>query len=418
MNKLIEEMDECEFNRVFSEELFDKMHKMILEKKLSMENACLLAKHIGHYKALKEIWFHNIETSSLNKSFEMTIEEEARKRKMNGKLLTDLCESHLLMQNRSVDLRKELLLIYVRCLLNAASSKEEDEETQKEVEMALFALNNMNEFCEVKGALHFKAIAEIIKYHQEHRNMTRIAYHSIWEYFINVLNCMGNIRGNMKELHFEREAAKELEELTEQVNWKKKEWVLRESKEVKLIVKWLEAIRSIGGSLTTQKGEFVMLETSITNLCRAAKGSHREIYRLCILLFVNRIFEAVKYKGCLLSEEAVDFFLEEFHQPTIDHNINSYCLSIFEDLSKILSRKKETRNEENERFSPAQSWTSRMTEEEREEAKQKMMVNRKLREKMEEDGYEDIVVSFYGSIVKDAKMRGRAKGLDDRLIYC
>ncbi|KAH7814792.1 uncharacterized protein MONOS_18398 [Monocercomonoides exilis] len=71
------------------------------------------------------------------------IEEDKKKEEKNEKLLVDVCECYLTLD---YDLSSELLSICVSCLLKAASKKEESEETRKEVEMALLALNSIGRY--------------------------------------------------------------------------------------------------------------------------------------------------------------------------------------------------------------------------------------------------------------------------------
>ncbi|KAH7827938.1 uncharacterized protein MONOS_13940 [Monocercomonoides exilis] len=136
---MIKEMDIEEFNYVITKELYNKIDKMIEEKNLPMENAILLLKHAGYLKILKNIWIFDFRNSSLNKRIEKMIVEENQKKKeeKNEKFLVDLCECYISLRT---GFPPELLLICVPCLLKAASDKEETEEVQKDVEMALFAL--------------------------------------------------------------------------------------------------------------------------------------------------------------------------------------------------------------------------------------------------------------------------------------
>ncbi|KAH7818384.1 uncharacterized protein MONOS_8091 [Monocercomonoides exilis] len=68
--------------------------------------------------------------------------------------------------------------------LLVALSKEENEEAQKEVEMALLVLGNAG-YQEIEQELFLTEIKEIIKYHQVHRNLTQLAYQSAWQFLMN-----------------------------------------------------------------------------------------------------------------------------------------------------------------------------------------------------------------------------------------
>eukprot|EP00770_Monocercomonoides_exilis_P003578 MONOS_3559.1-p1 / transcript=MONOS_3559.1 / gene=MONOS_3559 / organism=Monocercomonoides_exilis_PA203 / gene_product=unspecified product / transcript_product=unspecified product / location=Mono_scaffold00084:111823-112387(+) / protein_length=142 / sequence_SO=supercontig / SO=protein_coding / is_pseudo=false len=110
------------------------------------------------------------------------------------------------------------------CLLKVALNKQEDEETQKEVEMALLSLSCLRKGNEIKKKKYLEKIAEIIKCHQEHRNLTQLAYQSAWSILMRRYLEDNDLTGVIvNELHFVKEAARELEELVEHLDWKEKE---------------------------------------------------------------------------------------------------------------------------------------------------------------------------------------------------
>eukprot|EP00770_Monocercomonoides_exilis_P002644 MONOS_2627.1-p1 / transcript=MONOS_2627.1 / gene=MONOS_2627 / organism=Monocercomonoides_exilis_PA203 / gene_product=unspecified product / transcript_product=unspecified product / location=Mono_scaffold00055:91722-92453(-) / protein_length=179 / sequence_SO=supercontig / SO=protein_coding / is_pseudo=false len=146
MNEIVDGMDEEEFESFFTLKLFNKTDKMIEEEKISMESVFLLLKSVGQHKVLMHSQSYAFHSSSLNKRFEqMIIEEEKKKEERNEKLLIDLCECTVLLSN---EISSELLSIIVTCLLKVALKKDENEETQKEVEIALLALSYI-EICKV-----------------------------------------------------------------------------------------------------------------------------------------------------------------------------------------------------------------------------------------------------------------------------
>ncbi|KAH7823182.1 uncharacterized protein MONOS_17621 [Monocercomonoides exilis] len=102
----------------------------------------------------------------------MIDDEEKKKEKRNENLLTELCESNVLL---NVGASSQLISVCVPCLLKAALKKEENEEAQKEKEMAFLALSCHDEFYEIEKELYDNEIKEIIQHHQEHRNLTRLA---------------------------------------------------------------------------------------------------------------------------------------------------------------------------------------------------------------------------------------------------
>eukprot|EP00770_Monocercomonoides_exilis_P013125 MONOS_13069.1-p1 / transcript=MONOS_13069.1 / gene=MONOS_13069 / organism=Monocercomonoides_exilis_PA203 / gene_product=unspecified product / transcript_product=unspecified product / location=Mono_scaffold00774:12813-13815(+) / protein_length=203 / sequence_SO=supercontig / SO=protein_coding / is_pseudo=false len=175
----------------------------------------------------------------------MIIEENKKKEGKNEKLLIDLCECNVTL---SYDFSSELLSICVPCLLKAALNKEENEEVQTEVEMALLALSNIRDY-EMKRELYLNEITEIIEHHQEYQNMTRLAYQSIWQFFVDrFFNDKSLERVIVNELHFPREAVRELEELTRNVDWKRKEEEnekrREETKEEHILRRWLHTLNN------------------------------------------------------------------------------------------------------------------------------------------------------------------------------
>ncbi|KAH7822913.1 uncharacterized protein MONOS_8525 [Monocercomonoides exilis] len=141
MNGLIDEMNKEELKSIFTIELFNTIYRMIKERRISMENVLVLLKHVEYYKAMKKIYFYSFDESLLGKRMrEMIIDENKKKKDEN--LLTDLCECFAWL-NDDDDISDELRSIIVPCLLKAASKKDENEETQKEEEVALQALDNI-----------------------------------------------------------------------------------------------------------------------------------------------------------------------------------------------------------------------------------------------------------------------------------
>eukprot|EP00770_Monocercomonoides_exilis_P004889 MONOS_4865.1-p1 / transcript=MONOS_4865.1 / gene=MONOS_4865 / organism=Monocercomonoides_exilis_PA203 / gene_product=unspecified product / transcript_product=unspecified product / location=Mono_scaffold00135:97109-97681(+) / protein_length=172 / sequence_SO=supercontig / SO=protein_coding / is_pseudo=false len=168
-------MNENELIHVLSNENYNKINKMFEEKKLTVESGIMLLKHMGYCNALKNIRFSQFERSLLcDKIVKMIVDEEMKKEGKSEKLLADLCECYLLLNVFSIS--KELLSIVVRCLLKVALNKEENEKTQKEVEVALLALSGISDNHIICNELYLNEIAEIIKYHQERHNLTRLAY--------------------------------------------------------------------------------------------------------------------------------------------------------------------------------------------------------------------------------------------------
>ncbi|KAH7817013.1 uncharacterized protein MONOS_18161 [Monocercomonoides exilis] len=372
-NEIVDGMNHEEFNSIFTRELFNKIEKMIEEKKISMENTILLLKCIIYYTTLKRVDVSDFERSSLNERFKkMIIEEEKKNEGKNEKLLTDLCECYFFL---TYDFTSEMLSICVPCLLKVALHKEESEKDQKDVEMALLALREIG-FFEMKQELYLKEITEIIEHQQKHRNLTKLAYQCAWLFLIFRFwddNSLEEVIVN--ELHFVGEAARELEELTRNVNWKKKEEEMNkeEAKEEFALMRWVETLRIYFFLCSLCNEENVELINSIVQVYRAAKGNNGVISNQCISPLRNAAeYGVVKVKD-LLKSGAIDAILEEIHQPTLDDRMLFECLLFFLNISERLKEKED----------------GETTETKRKELK------RKIFEKMEEEGYEDTIACFH-----------------------
>eukprot|EP00770_Monocercomonoides_exilis_P013467 MONOS_13415.1-p1 / transcript=MONOS_13415.1 / gene=MONOS_13415 / organism=Monocercomonoides_exilis_PA203 / gene_product=unspecified product / transcript_product=unspecified product / location=Mono_scaffold00824:16031-16568(-) / protein_length=127 / sequence_SO=supercontig / SO=protein_coding / is_pseudo=false len=108
----------------------------------------------------------------------------------------------------------ELLSICMTCVLKAASKKEDDEETKKEVEIALVSLSSIDYWKQLENTRHLGNIAEIIIYHQQNHNLTSLAYQSIWEFLIGKTFHLKNLENLIDDkLKFIQQAAVELKDL-------------------------------------------------------------------------------------------------------------------------------------------------------------------------------------------------------------
>ncbi|KAH7827143.1 uncharacterized protein MONOS_18595 [Monocercomonoides exilis] len=359
----------------FTKEWFDKMDKMIEEKKLSMENAIEFLKFLGYGKELKCLTCCSFDESLLGKRMkEMMIDENERNKE--EKLLTDLCECYISLGH---DKPPDLLSIYVPCLLKAASKKEENEKAQKDVEISLLALSNLENY-EMPKELYLNEIKEIIKYHQEHRNLTHLAYQTSWRLLVNRLwvdNYLEEVIVN--ELHFVREAAGEIEDLSKCVDWKKtpKEMSREEMKGMLIIGRWFNDIDSFFSSCNLWNEELTGLNRGLVQLSRASRDNHKDICNRCLYSFGEAGKKRNVKNNDLLKSGAIDAVLEELQQLTLNHDLVLDWLYFFLNISR--------RAKEEE-------------EDEKDEAKRKA-TKRKIFEKMEEEGCEDIITSFYGNII-------------------
>eukprot|EP00770_Monocercomonoides_exilis_P011186 MONOS_11134.1-p1 / transcript=MONOS_11134.1 / gene=MONOS_11134 / organism=Monocercomonoides_exilis_PA203 / gene_product=unspecified product / transcript_product=unspecified product / location=Mono_scaffold00542:25943-27105(-) / protein_length=365 / sequence_SO=supercontig / SO=protein_coding / is_pseudo=false len=347
---------------------------MINEEKLSLEKCILFLKCVGYCKALKDIWNDGFKFSLLKARFEKIIFDEYEKGdEKDEKLITDLCECMLLFGGST---SLELNSICVPCLLKVALNKEENEEAQKKVEMALLALSCIFSHYKVEKDLYLNEMKEIIQYHKKHHNLTRLAYQSAW-WFLIILSFKDQktIEVIVDELHFEREAARELDELMQSVDWKKKEEeeVKEKGKNEELVFKrWLQMFEHFFETCRKWNEECPGLIESIVRVLQAAKDYRREIYKKCNYLLRSSAGNRAVKVDALLKSGAIDAVLEEFLRPTLNEEMTYYFIDFFQLISMRFKGKGEVKT----------------TEEERKELKRKMF------EKMEEEGFEDIIVSF------------------------
>ncbi|KAH7823735.1 uncharacterized protein MONOS_18625 [Monocercomonoides exilis] len=365
-------MEEEEFESFFKKEMFSRIDEMIEENKLTIENAILLMKHIGYCKTMKFLFLHSFEENSFRVRLEkMIIEENEKKDEKNEKLLVDLCECYLLLNDEFI--LYDFLSMIMPPLLKVASKKEESEETKKEVEMALLALSCIRKYREIEQELYLNEIKEIIKYHQEHRTMTRLAYQSAWMFLIDRLDTDKSLeRVIVNELHFAREATRELEELTICIDWKRG----KETKEEVILFGWLRTLQSFFFLFQLRNEEFIWLFSSIVQVFRAAKDNCRGIRSQCIC----SLRRAAKNRNVKIDDwmksGAIDAILEEIQRPTLNDDVAYECLLFFTNVSNRLKEK--TKNKMNERKRKA--------------------TKMETFEKLEEEGYEDIITSFHETL--------------------
>eukprot|EP00770_Monocercomonoides_exilis_P004430 MONOS_4410.1-p1 / transcript=MONOS_4410.1 / gene=MONOS_4410 / organism=Monocercomonoides_exilis_PA203 / gene_product=unspecified product / transcript_product=unspecified product / location=Mono_scaffold00117:50578-51988(+) / protein_length=403 / sequence_SO=supercontig / SO=protein_coding / is_pseudo=false len=370
MNGLIDEMNEIEFKSIFTKELFDKIYRMIEKKILSLESAILLLKHVGYFRELKTIYLESIDYSLLSERMkEMMIDENEKKKERNEKILTDICECYALLIEVSIP--KKLLSIVVPCLLKVALKKDETDEAQKEVEMSLPALGNIG-FWEIEQKLYLNEIKEIIEYHQEHQNLTRLAYQSAWQFLMNRFyndRTLEEVITN--ELHFSKEA-KELKDLSKYVDWKRKEERKgeREAKEVLAIWRWFFVIDNYFCFCKLWNEELVGLINSFAQMLRASRDNYPDISHQCLYSLRSAAEKRNVEIDNFLKSGTIDAVLEEIQQPTINDDIMWNGLLFFLIISE------------------------RLKEEDEESEVKRNATKMKIFEKMEEEGYEDFIESF------------------------
>ncbi|KAH7815302.1 uncharacterized protein MONOS_14598 [Monocercomonoides exilis] len=376
MIEILNEMNIDEMDNILNMEIYDEIDKMIEEQKLPMEEATSWTKNIGRCKALKSLHNNCFDGSLLCIRIEQIIVDENEKEKgeMNEKLLIDLYECCFMMYDHY--LPHDFLSLCIPCLLKVSLKKEENEEAKKDVEIALLALSSFALWETLEQELYLNEIAEIIQYHQEHHNLTQLAYQSAWQFLMILLYIDKSLEEVIvNELHFVKEARMELEELEKSVNWKRKEEGKgkKEEKEVWIIKRWIQTLEKFFLSCSLWNEEYEEIIGSIVGVFRASKDKYREICKGCISSFrgvvVNRY---AKIEG-LLKGGAVDVALEEIIQSSFDCSQIEDYLYFFRDFCSRLKEKMENESDE---------------------AKRKEM-KRKVFEKMEEEGYQDWIIGFH-----------------------
>eukprot|EP00770_Monocercomonoides_exilis_P001731 MONOS_1720.1-p1 / transcript=MONOS_1720.1 / gene=MONOS_1720 / organism=Monocercomonoides_exilis_PA203 / gene_product=unspecified product / transcript_product=unspecified product / location=Mono_scaffold00032:15633-16840(-) / protein_length=382 / sequence_SO=supercontig / SO=protein_coding / is_pseudo=false len=380
---------------------------MIKKKILSLDNALLLMKRIGYCKVLKMFWSGKFVESSLCSDLESMIiceeknekeesERGANIKERNEKLLADLCECYLMVNNL---FSIELLSICVPCLLKVALKKEESQETSEEVEMALLALSNI-EYCEIRRKLYLNEIKAIIRYHQEHHNLTRLAYQSAWQFLINEPYFEKEFEDWItNDLHFVKEATRELDELMKCVDWKKTEKELNKSKEVQIIWKYLKTAWKYFSKCQAccERIQFNEFAEGVVKLFKAAKECERSLQTECAFLLMQMTLGKAEKIDIFVRSGAAGCIVEEMWQQTLGDRSIVICIAAFEALSERLSKK---------------------TDNTFKKAKWKM-IKREIFDKFEEEGYEDIITSFQEmkSALKERCWFGRSENLSGYLIH-
>ncbi|KAH7820403.1 uncharacterized protein MONOS_11798 [Monocercomonoides exilis] len=305
----------------------------------------------------------------------MISEEEQKKEGKNEKLLADLCECCIMLHVGFQVSPKKVTSVGVHHLLKVVLKKEESEETQEEVERAFLALKNIAMWVKIDKELHLSEIKEIIKYHQKHRNLTHLAYQYAWEFLIHRFYSNESLEIIIvNELHFGKEAARKLEELRKNVDWTRKEDERgKETKEVLVITGWMKTIKSYFDSCKLWNEEYVELIGSVVQIYRTAKDNYEEIRYWCVFSLRNAAGNGFVPVDDLLKSGAVGCVLEDIRKPTLIDEITHHSLTFFENISRRLKEK---------------------TYNEMEEAKRKEL-KRKVLEKIEEEGYEEIIISLH-----------------------
>ncbi|KAH7831728.1 uncharacterized protein MONOS_523 [Monocercomonoides exilis] len=148
MAGLVGGMSKKELGMVSKKEIFDEIEKMVGEKKMLFEEVAPLMKQIGCWRMLNDEKNPNFYSSALCKHFELAIGEEEKKREgKNEKWLSDFCE-------------------------------------------VFFSLHG-HHYCMGGLGLHWmearicvEELSGIIRHHEEHDNLTDVAYQTAWDLLV------------------------------------------------------------------------------------------------------------------------------------------------------------------------------------------------------------------------------------------
>eukprot|EP00770_Monocercomonoides_exilis_P013179 MONOS_13124.1-p1 / transcript=MONOS_13124.1 / gene=MONOS_13124 / organism=Monocercomonoides_exilis_PA203 / gene_product=unspecified product / transcript_product=unspecified product / location=Mono_scaffold00781:648-1724(-) / protein_length=320 / sequence_SO=supercontig / SO=protein_coding / is_pseudo=false len=270
---LLKEMDGGELRIIFSKGFIDELNKIINEKLIQFDLFVPILKLIGFYDETRSVGSGLHYTVLLESEITNRLSKEfSNKERTNEKQLIDLCECYILLSKFfSAELRSKC----VSYLLKAALNKEDTEKDQKEVEIALVAVNSIYSFQEIKKDIYLNEITEIIKHHQENHNLTKLAYQSAWQFLVNRLrNEEGLKEIIVYELHFAREAAKELEDASSHVDWKKKKAKGIEKLKILIISRWVDAITTYFSLKKSIEDEDVSLIVCLVRMSRASKENY------------------------------------------------------------------------------------------------------------------------------------------------
>ncbi|KAH7824402.1 uncharacterized protein MONOS_2324 [Monocercomonoides exilis] len=309
----------------------------------------------------------------------MIVDIEKEKEGKDENLLANLCECYVSL---SILIQFELAPICVPCLLKVALKKEESEETQTEVELALLALTCFDHF-ELDKELYLKEVIEIIQYHREHRNLTYLAHHSAWKFLIDRISFQSSSESKIvSEHHFARDAGRELDELSKHIDWKKKEEEEegeRETKDEIVLMEWLRTSSSFFATCGFLTDEFFGLLSSAVGVFRLAYDCNKEINDRCMYLFKEAALNMHVKAEDLIESGAVDVVLEKIIQLDTTNELLTYYLLFFKRLSKRLN----------------EALVGDIHEANR------RALQKKIFEKLEEEGYEDCIIGLSLCMIQD-----------------
>ncbi|KAH7824935.1 uncharacterized protein MONOS_17464 [Monocercomonoides exilis] len=295
--------------------------------------------------------------------------------KENGKnTLIDLFECYLLLRN--VHISMLFPNFCVRILLREVLDNKESEEAKEKVEIALLALSKIEIMTKIEQERYVCEMKEIIRYHQEHHNLTHLAYQSAWQFLIYRLYKDESVEDVIvHELHFVKEATRELEELSERFDWKRKEKVSgeKDTKEADTLMRWPNILDVFFTKCNVWGEEYGMLIGSISKLFEATRRQKGRIGKQCLSFIVSITGRGTLELFETLKSNAVEIVLEEMRQSTMEDNLTNGCLRFLLKLKRIYNgnNKKECNKTE------------------------QIVKKRYEFERMEEEGYEDCITNYF-----------------------
>ncbi|KAH7823572.1 uncharacterized protein MONOS_18622 [Monocercomonoides exilis] len=377
INKALEQMNKEDLKYTMTQKLFDNLHSLIDKKKLSLENALAMLKSIGYHKELRKIYGENNSSQALSNRFRKMIENEERKEKKGGNenLLTDLCECYLLLFDGSCE--EEISRTVAICLLKVASNKDTSEEAQNKVEIALLAMGkgNISIVLQDKYDYFLNEISEIIRYHQDHRNLSHLSYQSAWFFILYRLKRNKQSENLWKffvtKKDFYREATKELNELSKCVNRIKKEKkeMRKEIKNFYIIERWLHVFTEVVDVQILLVEIQIDIMKCVANISRRTKDSFIGIREKCTDIIMKVLDGGVMNTFDLIGGGAVDAMLEELSRSYMIRSSFCDCSTFFENIHQRLTGTMHNGAE-------------------------RMILKRMMIDKLEENGFEDVYISI------------------------
>ncbi|KAH7825856.1 uncharacterized protein MONOS_10371 [Monocercomonoides exilis] len=177
-------------------------------------------------------------------------------------------------------------------------------------------------------------------------------------------------------MHFVSESTGEIEKLSRCIDWKKKAVSIKEKAKIGIIERWYSTICLYTEKCKLSEEESAWLVACTTRLIGLAKDNHRSIVEKCIPIIVACMDENTDiFFSDFLRGRTVDFVLEEMCKFNSDDQSTDKRMIFLSLLTERLNK--------NVRIA-------------RDEKKNKAL-KMAILDKLEEEGYEDLQISFYGT---------------------